>query len=163
MLFFSIYNIIRRVFCDFIRFIGFLLDANANCQSSSALPKSFVMRAGDVVATIYLLSCLTSVSADFLVNVKTDAGNVVKQSIRENISESSVILEYEDWDLTQVTQVVDFKSSLNIFRIIIYGEIELGQPPAQILCFIGHFATTDFIEPDAVSKLRQVHLFYHGN
>lgn len=89
-------------------------------------------------------------------NVKTRANNVVKQSIRENISDFSVVLEYEDWDLTRITQLVDFKAGLNIFRIVLYGEIELGQPTAQIMCFIGHLTATDFIEPDAVSKLRQV-------
>lgn len=99
---------------------------------------------------------IASVAGEFLVNVKTKAGNVVKQSIRENITESFIVLKYTDWDLTEVTQVVDFQSSLNIFRVVMYGEIELGQPPARILCFINYLSVADFIEPDAVSKLRQV-------
>ena len=108
---------------------------------------------------ILLFVCFVSTDGEFLVNVKTEAGNVVKQSITENIADSYVRLQYEDWDLTRVTQLVDFKSNYNVFRVILYGEIELGQPLAQIMCFVTHFANADFIEPDAVSKLRQVSLF----
>ena len=111
----------------------------------------------NLIAVLAIWMCLAQPTlTEFLVNVKTEAGNVVKQSITENMADLSVRLEYQDWDLTTITQLVDFKSNLNIFRIIIYGEVELGQPTAQILCFVSHFAPTDFIEPDSVSKLRQV-------
>ena len=102
------------------------------------------------------LLLVTLTQGEFLVNVRTEAGNIVKESISEDIAQSRVTLEYEDWDLTTVTQVVDFRASLNIFRIILYGEIELNQPTAQVLCFVTNFSRSEFIEPDAVSKLRQV-------
>jgi len=100
----------------------------------------------------------TEILSEFIVNVKTQAGNVIKQSIKEDVADSSIMLEYKDWDLTKVTQVVDFKSNLNLFQIIVYGEMDLNQPPFQVLCFLSYFKTAEFIEPGAVSKLRQVYL-----
>ena len=110
-----------------------------------------------LVLALFLLSlCLPQTRSEFLVNAKTKAGNVVKQSITENISDNSITLEYTDWDLTKITQLVDFKSGFNLFRVVLYGEVDMGQPTVQILCFVSHLISTEFIEPDLVSKLRQV-------
>ena len=72
-----------------------------------------------LVLALFLLSlCLPQTRSEFLVNAKTKAGNVVKQSITENISDNSITLEYLDWDLTKITQLVDFKSGFNLFRVV---------------------------------------------
>lgn len=105
---------------------------------------------------ILLLTCIPLIRAEFLVNAKTQLGNVVRQSITEDISDNSIRLEFVDWDLTKITQVVDFKSGFSIFRAVLYGEVDLGQPTSQILCFVNNLGPKDFIEADSVSKLRQV-------
>lgn len=119
------------------------------------------MRIFTSLCMLLLCSPAPHTVAEFLVNAKTKAGNVVKQSITENIADNHILLEYTDWDLTKITQLVDFKSGFNIFRVVLYGEVDLGQPTVQILCFANNLISTDFIEPDLVSKLRQVRFDNH--
>ena len=45
---------------------------------------------------------------------------------------------------------------IQIVRIYVLGEQELGQTQPQILCFVTRFMRNDFISSDAMSKLRQV-------
>lgn len=96
------------------------------------------------------------VNCEFIINAKNDDGNVVREVIQEHVEESFITLEYTEWDLTKITQLIDFKSGFSVYRVILYGELDLGQPAITTLCFVNHVASTDFIEPDSVSKLRQV-------
>lgn len=49
-----------------------------------------------------------------------------------------------------------FFQEVQIFRIYILGEEELGQTQPQVMCFMSRFLRSDFITADAMSKLRQV-------
>lgn len=108
------------------------------------------------IRTFSLALFIGSSCCDFVVNVRTRDGNVVKQTIKEHPHDSFITLEYDDWDLTKVTQVIDYQSGFSIYRIVLYGEIDAGQPLIQTLCFLNHLSHADFIEPDSVGKLRQV-------
>ncbi|MCL4132797.1 UNVERIFIED_CONTAM: hypothetical protein GTU68_040004, partial [Idotea baltica] len=44
---------------------------------------------------------------------------------------------------------------LQIFRVILLGEEELGQNPYQAICLVTKLSKGDFISSDAMSKLRQ--------
>ena len=47
---------------------------------------------------------------------------------------------------------------VQIFRIYVLGEEDLGQTEPQVMCFVTRFLRNDFISSDAMSKLRQVSL-----
>ena len=102
-------------------------------------------------------------NAEFAINAKNDDGNVVREVLQENVQESYITLEYTDWDLTKITQLIDFKSGFSIYKVVLFGELDLGQPSVDTLCFVNHVAPTEFIEPESVSKLRQVGKFISAN
>ena len=52
-----------------------------------------------------------------------------------------------------------FLQELQIFKVIVLGEEELGQSQYQVMCFIMRFFKSNFISSDAMSKLRQVSCF----
>lgn len=106
----------------------------------------------------FFLVCHVSlpVTSEFVINAKNDDGNVVKEVIQEHMEGSYITLEYTDWDLTKITHLIDSKSGFSIYRVILYGELDIDQPLIETLCFVNHVAPTEFIEPDSVSKLRQV-------
>lgn len=93
--------------------------------------------------------------AQLVVNVNTQNGEVFKETITANISDDSVILEFPQNDGTYITQLIDFKQELQIFKVIVLGEEELGQSQYQVMCFIMRFFKSNFISSDAMSKLRQ--------
>ncbi|KAK3885006.1 hypothetical protein Pcinc_010747 [Petrolisthes cinctipes] len=90
-----------------------------------------------------------------VVNVKTQGGEVFKETITANISDDSVLLEFPQSDGTYITQLIDFKQELQIFKVIVLGEEELGQSQYQVMCFVLRFFKNNFISSDAMSKLRQ--------
>ncbi|XP_076053004.1 BRICHOS-like domain-containing protein out at first [Oratosquilla oratoria] len=106
--------------------------------------------------------CYTALSAvifsicvgQLVVNVKNQ-GEVLKETIMSNVSDDSVTLLYPQTDGTLITQLIDFKQDVQIFKIIVLGEEELGQNQYQVICFVTRFARGDFISSDAMSKLRQ--------
>ena len=46
---------------------------------------------------------------------------------------------------------------VQITRVTVMGELELGQDGHQVMCFVTHFLKNEFISSDAMSKLRQVY------
>jgi len=68
----------------------------------------FLSRYNLQLALILQLADLSS--AELVVNTKTRSGNIVKLSITDSLARSSITLEYQDWDLTQITQLVDYTS-----------------------------------------------------
>lgn len=101
------------------------------------------------------LTCLCTIVAQLVVNVKNKGDEVIVESIQANTTSDTVTLEYFNTDGTLITLFIDFKSEAQIFRIIMPGEEELGDTQAQTLCFVTRFSHNDFISSDAMSKLRQ--------
>ncbi|XP_048254086.1 out at first protein-like [Haliotis rufescens] len=108
-----------------------------------------------VFSSSVLLLCASLVSCQLVVNVKNKGGDVLVESIQANTTEDTVTLEYQNTDGTLITQFIDFKSEVQIFRAYVAGEEERGQNQLQVLCFISRFSKNDFISSDAMSKLRQ--------
>ncbi|XP_060583032.1 out at first protein-like [Ruditapes philippinarum] len=92
-----------------------------------------------------------------IVNVKNKGGDVERENIESNTTADTVKLEYLSKDGTLVTYFTDFKTRLQIFRVVVPWEEERGivQNTPQVLCFITRFAKNEFISSDAMSKLRQ--------
>lgn len=57
---------------------------------------------------------------------------------------------------TGIHQVTDFKTGLTITSITVPGELDLGQPNYQVLCFVTP-SSGDIIPAEAITKLRQKH------
>ena len=56
-----------------------------------------------------------------------------------------------------VHQLTDFKSRLVITSVTVPGELELGQPSYQVLCFVTPITADVIIPAEAITKLRQKH------
>ncbi|XP_005111897.2 out at first protein [Aplysia californica] len=103
-----------------------------------------------------LLAALVSyTTAQLIVNVRNKGGETVVEKILANTTADTVTLEFLNSDGSLVTQFIDFKSEVQIFRIYVLGEEELGSTKPQAMCFITRFLRNDFISSDAMSKLRQ--------
>ncbi|CAL4204878.1 unnamed protein product [Meganyctiphanes norvegica] len=103
---------------------------------------------------LYQNMCRTLKANAATVNEKAPLGEVLKETISANVSEDSVVLEFAQRD-GYITQVIDFKQELEILKVIVLGEEELGQNAYQVMCFVTRFLRGDFISADAMSKLRQ--------
>jgi len=95
--------------------------------------------------------------SQLVVNVRNNGGEVVKETILANTTADTVTLEFQRPDGSVVTQLIDFASEVQIFRLITMAEEEKGQKPDtyQVLCHVIRFSKSDFISADAMSKLRQ--------
>lgn len=105
------------------------------------------------ILAVYPFSC----ACQLVVNIKNKGGDVVVESIKANTSSNTITLEFRTTDGTLVTQFIDFKSEVQIFRAYILWEEERGfaQYKPQVVCFVTRFTKNDFISSDAMSKLRQ--------
>lgn len=108
----------------------------------------------EIVGSIVIL-CICLCFSQLVVNVKNKGDEVIVESIQANTTSDTVTLEYQNTDGTLITLFIDFKSEVQIFRIIMPGEEELGETQAQAICFLARFSHSDFISSDAMSKLRQ--------
>ena len=105
---------------------------------------------------LYVLALISVVTSQLIVNVKNKGGETIVEKIQANTTTDTVTLEFLDSSGTFVTQFIDFKSEIQIFRLTVLGEEELGQgSEPQTICFISRFLRNDFISSDAMSKLRQ--------
>lgn len=111
-----------------------------------------------LISWLLAICCLSDLAfTDLIVNVKNKGGDTIVESIVANTTADTVTLEFRNPDGSFVTQFIDFKSEVQIFRIYVLGEEELGHPEPQVMCFISRFLRNDFISSDAMSKLRQKH------
>lgn len=94
-------------------------------------------------------------SQQLVINVRNQGGEVLQENISANVSDDTVVLEFQRSDGTLVTQFIDFRNEVQILKALILGEEERGQSQYQVMCFIFHFAKEAFISSDAMSKLRQ--------
>jgi len=122
----------------------------ANIMGSSKIWSGFFPLLITLMAT-HLCVC----SGQLVVNVKNKGGETLVEKIMANTSADTVTLEYLNYDGSFITQFIDFKSEVQIFRIYVLGEEELGQTEPQVMCFVTRFLRNDFISSDAMSKLRQ--------
>lgn len=109
-------------------------------------------RGGPFLLLIILISgCFSQLT----VNVKNKGGDILKESIQANTSQNTVTLDYQKADGSIVTQFIDFKNQVQIFKALVLGEEERGQSSYQVMCFVTRFINNEFISSDAMSKLRQ--------
>lgn len=106
-------------------------------------------------ALLVYASYLCLVHCQLVVNVKNKGGDVIVESVQANTSLDTVQLEFTNTDGTLITQLIDFKSEVQILRVYILGEEEKGQGLYQVMCFVTRFSKNEFISSDAMSKLRQ--------
>ncbi|GFY51066.1 out at first protein [Trichonephila inaurata madagascariensis] len=108
-----------------------------------------------IFVVIYNLDNLKKCECQLVINVKNQGGDIVQESITSNITDDTITLEFQRPEGTLITQFVDFRSEVQIFRVLILGEEERGQSQYQVLCFVTQLTKNDFISADAMSKLRQ--------
>ncbi|XP_035224069.1 out at first protein-like [Stegodyphus dumicola] len=108
-----------------------------------------------VFAVFFNLAFLRSYDCQLVINVKNQGGDIVQETISSNTSADTITLEFQRPEGTLITQFIDFKSEVQIFRVLVLGEEERGQSQYQVLCFATQLSKNDFISADAMSKLRQ--------
>ncbi|KAI9553238.1 hypothetical protein GHT06_021134 [Daphnia sinensis] len=110
---------------------------------------------------MFMLSCFTSSTPQLVINIKNQGGDVLQEVLASNVSEDVVELEYQRADGTIVTQLLDFRREVQIYRLLILAEEEqlylkgLQPPYYQAVCFASKLSKQDFIAADAIAKLRQ--------
>lgn len=106
-------------------------------------------------SAIFFLQLLSYVECQLVVNVKNSGGDVYRENINANTTQDTVSLEFRKADGTLVTQFIDGRNEIQIFKVVILPEEERGQTQVQTMCFVSRFAKSEFISSDAMSKLRQ--------
>uniref|UniRef100_A0A336MDB7 CSON015580 protein n=1 Tax=Culicoides sonorensis TaxID=179676 RepID=A0A336MDB7_CULSO len=104
--------------------------------------------------TYFLQYCYLG-NPQLLINVQNQGGEVVQETITSNISDDVIILEFQRTDGTLITQLIDFRSEVQILKALVLGEEERGQNTYQVMCFVTRLLKNDFISSDAMAKLRQ--------
>lgn len=105
-------------------------------------------------ALLWLLA-LDFICSQLVVNVRNKGGEIYKETIEANTTHDTVTLDFKLTDGTLVTQFIDARNELQIFKASILPEEDLGQTEVRNLCFILRFSKHEFISSDAMSKLRQ--------
>lgn len=105
--------------------------------------------------TVLLALLFTAVTSELVVNVKNKGGDVQVESIDADTAADTVAMHFVKIDGTHVSQFIDFRSEVQIFRTIILPEEEQGQSQHQVQCFVMRYIKNEFISSDAMSKLRQ--------
>lgn len=90
-----------------------------------------------------------------VINVRNEVGDVLRESLVANTSDDTITLQYQKPEGTHITQFIDFKMEVQVFRVLILGEEEQAQSLYQVVCFVTRFNKMNFIPVDAMSKLRQ--------
>ncbi|XP_023933117.1 out at first protein [Lingula anatina] len=120
--------------------------------------RSFPCSSSIIIAclqSVFLIFLITPGCAQLVVNVKEKGGDVYKEAINANTTAETVTLEFKRSDGTFITQFIDFKNEIQIFKALVLGEEERGQNQFQVMCYITRFIKNEFISADAMSKLRQ--------
>ena len=77
---------------------------------------------------LFLLLFLLSFSCgQLVVNVRNSGGEIIQEAISANTTEETVKLEFRKPDGSLITQLIDFASEVQIFRMITMAEEEKGQ------------------------------------
>ncbi|XP_063701175.1 out at first protein [Culicoides brevitarsis] len=108
-----------------------------------------------LIGLTYFLQCACLGNPQLLINVQNQGGEVVQETITSNIGDDVIILEFQRTDGTLITQLIDFRSEVQILKALVLGEEERGQNTYQVMCFVTRFMKSEFISSDAMAKLRQ--------
>ncbi|KAH3701844.1 out at first protein-like [Dreissena polymorpha] len=110
-----------------------------------------------LILSLFTCTFIAHICGQLVINVKNNGGDVERQSIEANTTADTVLLEFLSKDGTHVTQFIDFKSDVQVFKVYVPWEEERGivQPYPQVMCFVTRFGKNEFISSDAMSKLRQ--------
>ncbi|XP_059614018.1 out at first protein [Phlebotomus argentipes] len=104
---------------------------------------------------LYFLQLIVLASAELLINVQNQGGEVVQETITSNVSDDVITLEFQRTDGTLITELIDFRNEVHVLKALVLGEEERGQSQYQVMCFVTKFQKGDFISSDAMAKLRQ--------
>ncbi|XP_038065124.1 out at first protein-like [Patiria miniata] len=110
-----------------------------------------------ILAQLFVtLTCISIVSCQLVINVKNKGGDLIQESLHGNPAENTISLKFQKLDGTLLSMLIDFKSEVQIFKMIVLGEEERAdESQYQTMCFIFKFIKSEFISADAMSKLRQ--------
>ncbi|XP_050078338.1 out at first protein [Anopheles maculipalpis] len=108
-----------------------------------------------VGSLICLLLAVNHVAAQLIINVQNQGGEIVQETITSSVGDETCTLEFQRSDGTLITELIDFKSEVQVLKALVLGEEERGQSQYQVMCFVTKFQKGDFITADAMVKLRQ--------
>ncbi|KAL1419839.1 hypothetical protein MTO96_004746 [Rhipicephalus appendiculatus] len=111
---------------------------------------------GPAAAVVLLWACVVQPTpAQLIINVRNAGGDLLRERLLANTSDETITLEFQRADGTHVTQLIDFRAEVQVFRVVVLAEEEQGHREPQVLCFLIRFNRLGFISVDAMSKLRQ--------
>lgn len=111
---------------------------------------------GPTAAVVLLWACFVQPTpAQLIINVRNAGGDLLRERLLANTSDETITLEFQRADGTHVTQLIDFRAEVQVFRVVVLAEEEQGHREPQVLCFLIRFNRLGFISVDAMSKLRQ--------
>ncbi|KAL3219159.1 hypothetical protein MRX96_030609 [Rhipicephalus microplus] len=111
---------------------------------------------GPAAAVVLFWACFVQPTpAQLIINVRNAGGDLLRERLLANTSDETITLEFQRADGTHVTQLIDFRAEVQVFRVVVLAEEEQGHREPQVLCFLIRFNRLGFISVDAMSKLRQ--------
>jgi len=121
-----------------------------------------------------------AVCGDLIVNVRNQGGESYKQTIRANLENETVVLNFDSYDGSSTTMVIDFRNEIQVVRHVRLGDqdesdlisnsvdeydgVKNGKARRdgsnsyavyKSYCFVTKFKNNEFIPVDAMAKLRQ--------
>ncbi|XP_061511773.1 out at first protein [Anopheles gambiae] len=101
------------------------------------------------------LLIINQAATQLIINVQNQGGEIVQETITSSVGDETCTLEFQRSDGTLITELIDFKSEVQVLKALVLGEEERGQSQYQVMCFVTKFQKGDFITADAMVKLRQ--------
>ncbi|CAG2102977.1 unnamed protein product, partial [Medioppia subpectinata] len=100
-------------------------------------------------------SSAPAVDDHLVINVMNGGQEVYQEVIAANTTDDVITVDFLETDASLITQFIDFKAEVQIFRIYRLGEQDLNESQYKVYCFVTHLLRNEFISSDAMSKLRQ--------
>jgi len=118
----------------------------------------FIKNIDASVIFMMLLTKINNAGCQLIINVSSGEQGAVsyRQTVSGNLSSETVSVQWVTPAGSGVYQLTDFKAGLTITSITVPGELDMGLPSYQILCFVTP-TTGDIIPAEAIFKLRQKH------
>nr|XP_040232302.2 out at first protein [Anopheles coluzzii] len=113
------------------------------------------MRRAVVGSLCCFLLIINQAATQLVINVQNQGGEIVQETITSSVGDETCTLEFQRSDGTLITELIDFKSEVQVLKALVLGEEERGQSQYQVMCFVTKFQKGDFITADAMVKLRQ--------
>ncbi|KAH7986933.1 hypothetical protein HPB52_024621 [Rhipicephalus sanguineus] len=101
---------------------------------------------GPAAAVVLLWACFVQPTpAQLIINVRNAGGDLLRERLLANTSDETITLEFQRADGTHVTQLIDFRAEVQVFRVVVLAEEEQGHREPQVLCFLIRFNRLGFI------------------